>query len=108
MVIRRVKQVYGDKVITYNSTRSEFGEMHADHSENNGKEFPSFKLGLDVVVEAYLLSDVDFFVHGNSNVVNFVLCKSPNLQNHYVYEDMIKYSYIKDIKNMIRCFITRN
>ncbi len=86
MVIRRIQQEFGSRVITYSSTRSEFGEMHANHIENEGEKFPNFKLGLDVIVEAYLLSYADYFVHGNSNVVNFVLCKSPNLQNNYVYE----------------------
>lgn len=108
IVIQTVKKEFGDRVITYNSTRSEFGEMHAKHIENNGESFPNFKLGLDVVVEAYLLSYVDYFVHGNSNIVNFVLCKSPDLQNHYVYEKTIKYSFLKSLKNSIRRLIVRN
>jgi len=85
MVIRRVQKQYGGRVITYDSTRSEFGEMHANHSENNGTIFPPFKLGMDVLAEAYLLSEADFFVHGNSNVVNFVLCNNPTLPHDYVY-----------------------
>jgi len=85
LVIRQVQQEYGDRVICYNSTRSEFGEMHASHPENKGAVFPKYKLGLDVVVEAWLLSDVNYLVHGNSNIVNFVLCKNPELEHAYVY-----------------------
>jgi len=40
---------------------------------------------MDVVVEAYLLSETSVFVHGNSNIVNFVLCKNPTLHHKYVY-----------------------
>ena len=84
-VIRRVSQEYGDKVISYHSTRSEFGEMHANHPKNKGMQFSGYKLGLDVLVEAYLLSEVDFYIHGNSNVANFVLCNNLDVPSIYVY-----------------------
>jgi len=69
-VIDHTISVYGDRVITYHSTRSKFGEMHANHPENEGLTFSSYKLGLDVVIEAYLLARTDYFIHGNSNVAN--------------------------------------
>lgn len=85
VVIEAVQQRYGDRVFTYAATRSAFGEMHAAHPENAGQSFVPYKLGLDVLVEASLLAQSVFFVHGNSNVANFVLCKSPDLPHHYVY-----------------------
>jgi hypothetical protein len=85
-VIERVISEFGNRVICYESTRSEFGEMHANHKKNHGVAFPKYKLGLDVVVEAHLLAKTDFFIHGNSNVANFVLCRRPEIDNSYVYE----------------------
>lgn len=87
IVINKVFEEYPNRVIFYDSTRSAFGEMHANHIENKGIVFPKYKLGLDVVVEAHLLSIVNYLVHGNSNVVNFVLCKNKELKHDYVYQD---------------------
>jgi len=85
-VVYKVKQRYGSKVFSYPSTRSKFGEVHVlDHPENNGTSFPKYKLGKDVIVDAYLLSQSDHFIHGNSNIVNFALCKNPLLSHDYVY-----------------------
>lgn len=83
-VIKRFELEYKSQLITYPSTRSDFGEMHANHPENSGKVFPKKKLGMDVLVEAYLLAECDFFIHGNSNVANFVLCKSPLLDHVFI------------------------
>ena len=83
-VIDKVKNKYGDQMVTYNATRSEFGEMHACHEANNGQIYDNFKLGLDVVVEAHLLAKSALFIHGTSNLANFVLSKSPDLPNIYI------------------------
>jgi len=87
-VIDYIEQVYGDRVITYTSLRSDFGEMHADHPENVGLRFSPYKLGLDIVVEAYLLARTNYFVHGNSNVANFVVCLNHQLEANYVYKNV--------------------
>lgn len=83
-VIERTRHAYGERVISYAASRSEFGEMHADHPENEGLEFSPYQLGLDVLVEAYLMARCDFLVHGNSNVANFVLSANPDLAHEYV------------------------
>ena len=83
-VIDKVKNIYGDQVVIYNATRSDFGEMHASHEANNGQTYDNFKLGLDVVVEAHLLAKSALFIHGTSNLANFVLSKSPDLPNIYI------------------------
>jgi len=85
VVIDHVVKRYGSKVIVYDATRSKFGEMHASHPQNHQQSFDRHKLGMDVLVEAYLLARCTYFIHGNSNVANFVLCRSPQLRNHYVY-----------------------
>jgi len=87
-VIDHVCEVYGERVITYGATRSAFGEMHANHPKNQGLTFSPYKLGLDIVVEAYLLARTDYFVHGNSNVANFVISLNDTLKAHYVYKDI--------------------
>jgi len=94
-VIDQVNQTYGERVISYPSARSAFGEMHADHAKNAGLIFSPFKLGQDVMVEAHLLAMTDYFVHGNSNVANFVLCKNPNLGSTYVYETEMQNAILK-------------
>lgn len=85
MVINECKSKYGDALMTYESTRSYFGEMHAQNREDNNM-YSGYKLGEDVIVEAYLLSKTDYLIHGNSNVSNFVLCLNPDLKSSYVYE----------------------
>ena len=84
LVIDAIAERYGDRVITYDASRSEFGEMHANHPSNAGLSFSPYKLGLDVLVEAYCLSGTDFFIHGNSNLANFVVCRNPTLEHLYV------------------------
>jgi len=76
---------YGDAFVLYPSIRSDFGEMHANHCENKGIQFPRKKLGIDIVVKAHLLSRCDYFIHGNSNVANFVLCYNPGLEHQYIF-----------------------
>lgn len=86
MVIDECTSNYGDRVLTYESTRSNFGEMHSENTDNI-KKYSGYKLGVDVIAEAYLMSRTDYFVHGNSNVSNFVLCLNPDLASQYVYEE---------------------
>jgi hypothetical protein len=69
--------------------------MHASRRENEDQAFSPCALGEDVVVEAYLLSMTDFFVRGNSNVADFVLCRSPNLQSRYVFADVAMRSRLR-------------
>jgi len=84
VVIQAIKARFGNRVISWPALRSEFGEMHARHPRNLAEEFSGYRLGLDVVVEAYLLAKSSFLVHGNSNVTNFVLCVNPEIQNTYI------------------------
>lgn len=85
-VLNEVVAHYGQRVISYPATRSEFGEMHERHPMNAGQVFSPYKLGEDVLVEAYLLSMSNYFIHGNSNVANFVLCNNLDKPAEYVYQ----------------------
>jgi len=85
-VIDEISRRYGDSVFFYPATRSSFGEMHfPGHPANRGAVFPKYKLGEDVLAEAYILSHTSHFIHGNSNIVNYVLCLNPSLDHEYVY-----------------------
>jgi len=88
MVIREFINKYGDRIITYDSSRRDYGEMHELGPENNELEFSYYKLGEDVLVETYLLAETEFLIHGNSNVSNFVLCLNPDLEHKYVFEEI--------------------
>ena len=82
-VIHAIQARYGDRVVTYPALRSAHGEMHRHHPANNGQVFPPYRLGLDVLSEAWLLARTNFLVHGTSNVTNFVLCASPHMLHAY-------------------------
>ncbi|MBV7379032.1 hypothetical protein [Maritimibacter dapengensis] len=97
MVIERCRAQYGDRLITYPSTRSDFGEMHDSHPENEGMRFSTFKLGLDIVAEAHLLARCAHLVHGNSNVSNYVLCRSADMPSTYVYASVVD-RYVEILK----------
>ncbi len=85
-IISKTRKRFGERLVVYDATRTKFGEMHADHQENAGQRFDPHKLGLDVLIEAYALARCDTFVHGISNVANFVLCRAPDIRSTYVYE----------------------
>jgi hypothetical protein len=65
---------FGDKVVTYDSIRSETAEpLHYSNT-------PKFKIGEDVIIEAYLMANTHFlFCCGNSNVNYLARAINPNL-----------------------------
>lgn len=85
-VIDRVRAEFGDRVIYYDASRSSFGEMHERQKSSENEAFSGYKLGVDILVDAYLLTLTNVFIHGNTNVANFVICKNPQLRNIYVYD----------------------
>lgn len=96
-VLIRCKDQYGGRVFSYDATRSDFGEMHCTVPNSGTTEMSPHKLGIDILIEAYSLANCDFLVHGNSNVANFVLCKSPDLPHDYVYQSVeAKYVEIEE------------
>ena len=88
-VIDRARARFGARTLVYPATRTAFGEMHENHPKNEGRQFSPYQLGLDVVAEAHLLARCVHFVHGNSNVANFVLCRAPGMPSTYVYGPVV-------------------
>lgn len=87
-VIADVEARYGRRAVIYPALRSPEGEMHAEVGRDPGAPWSPYRLGRDVLVEAELHAACDVFVHGNSNVDNYVLCRSPSLPNYYVYKGL--------------------
>lgn len=94
-VIARVKKEYNDRVLTYDSQLTDFGESHiaAQQAKERGEktDLNPKKMGEDVIVETYLLSQCDYFVHGNSNISNFIICLNPELRHDDIFDP--NYSY---------------
>jgi hypothetical protein len=69
------------KIYTYDSIKSvdNFGEMHTKVKKDKNQ-----KIVEDVVIEAYILSNMDVLVHGVSNISNFVLCNNPKIISYYI------------------------
>lgn len=67
--------------LTQNCKRSKswYGEEHAKNNCEGQKLFE------EVVVDAYALAYTDVFIHGNSNVSNFVVCVNPEIINYNIY-----------------------
>jgi hypothetical protein len=82
-VRERFVERYGKRLVWLDASLTHEGEMHARPSTHR---FSKQKLGDDAIVEAYLLSRTQFLLHGNSNLTNFVLCNSPELPSHDVYQ----------------------
>ena len=74
---------YRKRVVWLDASLTREGEMHARPATHR---FSKQKLGDDAIVEAYLLSRTQYLLHGNSNLTNFVLCNSPQMPSHDVYQ----------------------
>jgi hypothetical protein len=88
--IYQLKDIFGDKLVTYDSLRSTDGNaLHHQHNQRIvGKDNYNYKIGEDVIVESYLLSKTNFlFCTTNSNVNYLVRSINPHLPyiviNHY-------------------------
>jgi hypothetical protein len=82
-VVDACRRRHGDRLVLYPAARAPNGEPHHWSGPSNR----GYKLGEDVLIEAYLLSGVDLLIHGSSNVTNFVLCNAPSLEHVYVYAE---------------------
>ncbi|MCG8525497.1 MAG: hypothetical protein MI748_03885 [Opitutales bacterium] len=91
MVIKRVTEEYGsDRVIHYDSQLSDFGETHIalQNARDSGKEseYDARRMGEDVILEAWAMARSDYFVHGNSNISNFVVCLNSELDHVDIFQ----------------------
>jgi hypothetical protein len=46
-----------------------------------------------MIVESYLMSAARYFVHGNSNVANHVICLNPKLEHLDIFEEFYSPRY---------------
>lgn len=96
-VVERMKLEYGNKIVRYDSQLTHFGESHiaCQRARELGEEclLNPRVMGEDVIVEAWLLSKCDFFVHGNSNISNFIICLNPVLKHQDIYEEFYSYNF---------------
>ena len=84
LVIEAFKKKYGEKVVTYDAIRENRGEAHEKRAKGR-IQTDGYKLGEDMIVEMLLMSTSDFFIHGNSNVSNFIRCFEPTLKCHNIF-----------------------
>lgn len=73
---------WGDQVFCTAPQTAHLGEAHeqADH----GGDDP-YQLGLHALRDAYLLARADVFVHGHSNMSNYIICMAPDTPGEDVY-----------------------
>jgi len=72
-----LKVVFGDKVVTYESIKSD-----NDRPLHYRNDVSKYKIGEDVIIESFLLSKTDFlFCCGNSNVNYLSRAINPTLQS---------------------------
>jgi hypothetical protein len=88
VVIDDIRSRFGSRVVTYPAQRSREGEMHVAATSDASTPWSPYRLGRDILVEAELMAACDIFVHGCSNVANYVLCRSPSVPHIYAYRGL--------------------
>ena len=71
----------------YDSIRSQ-----GKRCENHTKKMNNIKVFEDILIETEIMSEMDYLVHGNSNITNYVLCKNPYLKAYDIYNSFYKIS----------------
>lgn len=80
-VIEAMRERYGERIdYRRESLLSPEGEPHKSDQISD-----KTKLGMDVIIESYLMANSRFLIHGNSNVANWTLCLNPDLQSYDVF-----------------------
>lgn len=80
------RERFGDRMISYDALRSARGDMHTPNLRDAEMADEGFRLGQDVITEVWLLSRCAAFVHGRSNIANFVRAKSPDMPSIFAYD----------------------
>lgn len=73
---------YGDRLVVSSWYLPDSGEPHLVGAAD------SWQLGLDVITDAELLSHCRYFIHGNSNLSNYVLCRAPDMPHEDIYHSV--------------------
>lgn len=88
-VQQTLRKRYGDVVIWSSDYHMDAGETH----EANKGEYSKHRLGVEALVDAWLLAKSDVFIHGCSNMNNFILCVNPTMPHKDVYEGCYELEY---------------
>lgn len=76
---------YFDNIQRYDSIIADnsFGEVHMSGKKN-------IKIFEDILIETEIMAEMDYLVHGNSNITNYVLSKNPSLKSYDIYQNLYK------------------
>jgi len=83
-VVDRMKERYGSRVRLLSICVNQKGEPHI----NGG--YPPIIKGTDILTDVFLLAKCKYFIHGVSNVSNFILCWNSKLPHTNIYGELIK------------------
>jgi len=72
---------WGDRLLCL-APQVPLGEAH-EQSGHGGKD--PYCLGVQALIDAYLLARADVFVHGHSNMSNYIICMAPNTRSEDIY-----------------------
>ncbi len=75
------KARWGDRVFCPSPQRH-LGEAH-EQADHGGSD--PYQLGTQALIDAYLLARADVFVHGHSNMSNYIICMAPDTPGEDVY-----------------------
>jgi len=79
VVVNRMSDRYGKRIQTTPAIRLHDGEPHANAAGD------PYEMGKEALVDSILLSRCNHFVHGNSNLANYILCLNPTMISDDIY-----------------------
>lgn len=79
-VAEHFKARWGEQVLCVEQHKRQLGEGHHHPEDSN-----VYQMGVHALLDAYLLARADVFVHGNSNMSNFIICMAPAMPREDVY-----------------------
>jgi len=87
-VVQACRARYGKRLLTTDALRSDYGEYHMRGRNKRVTNFPGYRMGEEVIIDAYLLASTQVLVHGSSSVSNTVLCMNSTLSHDHVFKDI--------------------
>lgn len=87
-VSQEIKNRYNDRVFVTSQYLPKSFEECKESYKKNSIQIDKHSIGLDIIADAYILAHCDVFIHGNSNVSNFVQCLNPKLRHYDIYEHL--------------------
>ena len=78
-VIEKLKELFGDRIITYSTLKTDINYHYLALHENNNNPY---LIGLEVLVDSLLLSKCNLLVRQQSNITTFSVLYNPDLKVH--------------------------